>query len=429
MPRPAGTSAKADRDQLRDRMRGLGASIPQIAAEMGRRFHLRPRLAWRHALGWPQWKLVQQYNTAHPGARLSDNRVSEYESWPHGGSPPSLRYLAGLAITYGHGCTPSQLVDVDDLEHLTPADRSLLTTSGNGYAPAATPSSPLLPSTPGDHPGCALGGRGSPVPALLAGQSDAELVVPVDAAVWAAALGLQLPGPLAMLLMTCLGSSAPSGRDALATPRERDRAYHQLVQFLRRWAHNMPDRRDMLRVLGWAIVAALFPALHPDEQQRVAAVLSTPSRVDAQTIEHIEAVLWHCERQDSALGPHAILDTVLAQRDLARALVPECPAVLRPRMLSALSEASRQAGWLSFDLNQFDHASYYYEDARARAHEADNIALGAFVLCQMSHMATWRGTPRIGIDHAVAARQWANRTDDMGVRATRHRPHSTHGRR
>ncbi|MGH3797134.1 MAG: hypothetical protein ACRDSP_19860 [Pseudonocardiaceae bacterium] len=81
----------------------LGASVPQIAAEMTRRFALRPRVAWRHALGWPQWKLAQRYNTAHPGAKLSDNRISEYENWPHGGSPPSLRYLARLAATSCHG--------------------------------------------------------------------------------------------------------------------------------------------------------------------------------------------------------------------------------------------------------------------------------------------------------------------------------------
>jgi hypothetical protein len=128
MARKAGTSAKAERDQLRERMRGYGCTVSQIATEMARRFGLRPRVAWRHALGWPQWKLVQQYNTLHPGARLSDNRVSEFEAWPHGGSPPNPRYLAQLAATYGHGCTPAQLVDADDLEHLTPAERSLLTT-------------------------------------------------------------------------------------------------------------------------------------------------------------------------------------------------------------------------------------------------------------------------------------------------------------
>ncbi|HKR49655.1 MAG TPA: hypothetical protein VJT72_08775 [Pseudonocardiaceae bacterium] len=111
------------------------------------------------------------------------------------------------------------------------------------------------------------------------------------------------------------------------------------------------------------------------------------------------------------------MSTVLAQRDLTRALVPDCPIDLKPRMLSVLSEASRQAGWLSFDLKQFDHAGYYYEDARALAHEAENTGLGAFVLCQMSRLATWQGKPRIGIDHAVAASQWADRTDDLRLRA------------
>jgi len=132
---------------------------------------------------------------------------------------------------------------------------------------------------------------------------------------------------------------------------------------------------------------------------------------------YTEAVLWHCARQDETLGPQAVLNTVLTQRDLARALVPGCRPDLRPRMLSAQSEASRLAGWLSFDLNRFDNAGYYYEDAYALTHEAQNIGLGAFVLCEMSHLATWQGKPRFGIDHAVAAGQWATRTNDMRLRA------------
>jgi hypothetical protein len=148
MPRKSGVSPKAERDQLRDRMRGLGCSTAQIAAEMARRYNLRPRVAWRQAVGWTQWKLAQEYNTAHPGAKLSDNRVSEYESWPHGGTQPSVRYLANLAAAFGYGCTPSQLVDADDLEHFGPADRYLFATSprGNSLAlpiTAATPSSSL----------------------------------------------------------------------------------------------------------------------------------------------------------------------------------------------------------------------------------------------------------------------------------------------
>jgi tetratricopeptide (TPR) repeat protein len=390
MVRQAGNSAKAERDQLRERMQSLGCTLPQIAAEMSRRFTLRPRVAWRHALGWPQWKLAQQYNILHPGAKLSDHRVSEYESWPHGGSPPSLRYLARLASTFGHGCAPSQLVDADDLEHLIPADRCLLTASDSAPAPVAS-----IATVPTRSPRRAA----APVPSEP-GVED-----------------VRLPETLAGLLMTYLDSVTPPGSGQLITPRERDRAYHQLVQFLRSWAHTM-DRRYALRLLGWAASAAsVYVALDGDEQQRIAAVISTPSRVDTKTIEHIEAVLWRCRQQDYALGPQAALDTVLAQRNLARILVADCSESLRPRMLAAQSEASRQAGWLSFDLKHFDDAGYYYEDARALAHEAHNVGLGAFVLCEMSHLATEQGRPRIGIDHAVAAQQWANRTDDLRLRA------------
>jgi tetratricopeptide (TPR) repeat protein len=248
-------------------------------------------------------------------------------------------------------------------------------------------------------------------------KTDADIVLPNDFVVWASATGLALPDTFITLLMHHLRSLAPAECEAHVTPRDRDRAYHQLVQFLRSWAHTM-DRRNALRLLaGAATAASLLPAIAGDGYQRVATVLRTSSRVDVQTIEHIEAILRGTRRQDYALGPQAVLNTVLAQLDLARTLVPDCPTALRPRILSVQSEASRQAGWLSFDLQRFDHAGYYYEDARALAHEAENTGLAAFVLCEMSHLATWQGKPRIGIDHAAAAEYWAHRTDDIRLRA------------
>jgi hypothetical protein len=41
------------------------------------------------------------------------------------------------------------------------------------------------------------------------------------------------------------------------------------------------------------------------------------------------------------------------------------------------------------------------------AHDAQNVELVAYILCTMSHLATWQGKPRVGIDHAVAAAVWA----------------------
>src|SRR5690606_27254243 len=114
-------SAKAEREHLRAQLRSAGCSHAQIAAEMSRRFGVRPRLAWRWAMDWTQWKLAMEYQVANPGASLSSSKVSEYEAWPHGGVEPPLEYLAGLALTFGHECAVADLVDAVDLTHLPPA--------------------------------------------------------------------------------------------------------------------------------------------------------------------------------------------------------------------------------------------------------------------------------------------------------------------
>jgi hypothetical protein len=77
------------------------------------------------------------------------------------------------------------------------------------------------------------------------------------------------------------------------------------------------DRRDVLRLLARAATAAsLLPAIAGDGYQRVASVLSTSSRVDVQTIEHIEAVLWRTRGQDYArIGiDHAVAAEYWANR-------------------------------------------------------------------------------------------------------------------
>jgi hypothetical protein len=91
--------------------------------------------------------------------------------------------------------------------------------------------------------------------------------------VWATATGLQLPDTLVAMLMHYLGSLVTPEHEMRITLRDRDQAYHQLVGFLRRWAHTM-DRRDVLRLLAWAGTAAsVFPATVGDEYERVASLL------------------------------------------------------------------------------------------------------------------------------------------------------------
>jgi hypothetical protein len=116
-----------------------------------------------------------------------------------------------------------------------------------------------------------------------------------------------------------------------------------------------------------------------------------------------------------------LLRTLLAQRRLVQVLLPDCPAELRPRLLSLFANMSRFAGWLCFDLKDFDSATWFFEQARTAAHEAENTELGVLTLCNLSHMATWRGQPRvIGVAAGLAARNSSARLVDVLTQSRRH---------
>ena len=63
VPAAAGRKGfKADLDELRERMRALGLTHDEIAAEVSRRFRARPREAYRLAWGWPQDQAAERFN-------------------------------------------------------------------------------------------------------------------------------------------------------------------------------------------------------------------------------------------------------------------------------------------------------------------------------------------------------------------------------
>jgi hypothetical protein len=190
------------------------------------------------------------------------------------------------------------------------------------------------------------------------------------------------------------------------------------------------NRRDVLALIGTAATAAyaspLLDRLNDDELQRIALVAAQSSRVDEATIGHIEAVLHHCRRQEDTLGPQAVLETVLAQHQLVRSLLPAAPDALRDRLWSLLANICRSIAWMLFNLNDFRGADYYFAQARTAAHEADDDAMNSFVLANWSQLATWRGDARQGVEHALGALAWGQRAGskllasyacDVGARA------------
>jgi len=127
-------------------------------------------------------------------------------------------------------------------------------------------------------------------------------------------------------------------------------------------------------------------------------------------------MLQHSQRQEDALGPRAVLQTVLAQRQLVRALLDGCPVALRSHLLSVYSSISSSAGFYCFDLEDVDSAMRYCDQARAAAQEARNTDLATYALCNMSYFASWQGKAHAGIDFAAAAQSLVCQTDDTLLR-------------
>jgi transcriptional regulator with XRE-family HTH domain/tetratricopeptide (TPR) repeat protein len=139
------TGTKAQRDNVREALCGYGAGSVAIAAELQRRFGLRPRDAFRQAHGWTQEQVAARLNADGSGAAtFTGARVSDYERWPFGGRRPTLTALSALAKVFG--TEASSLVDMDDLGAMPSADRSALTVTTDGRASGTVEPARSLPT-------------------------------------------------------------------------------------------------------------------------------------------------------------------------------------------------------------------------------------------------------------------------------------------
>jgi hypothetical protein len=133
-PVPAGRRGfKAELDGLRERMRGRGFSLDEIAAEISRRHQVRPREAYRLAWGWSLEKTAARFNDhacrqeadAEGRASLTACRLSEFEHWPRTARKPSVYVLVMLAEIYQTDVLC--LLDFADHESLPQRDLMILT--------------------------------------------------------------------------------------------------------------------------------------------------------------------------------------------------------------------------------------------------------------------------------------------------------------
>ncbi|MFR9754057.1 helix-turn-helix domain-containing protein [Nocardia sp. 004] len=207
--------------------------------------------------------------------------------------------------------------------------------------------------------------------------------------------------------------------DKHATRLRRPGALHWVKQLLILDEGVDVHRRELLRLLGVITGAVgtepLIAALSGSADTELTLPATGP--VDDHVLDLMETALSSTWRLDDSLGPQAALETAAAQYRLTGALLTGCTDRTRTRLLSLRSDFARLLGWLNFNLGRYDLAQHAYGRALDAAHEAADAGLSAITLCQMSHLATWSGTPRSGVDRGVAAQAWAKQTSDTRLRA------------
>jgi hypothetical protein len=131
----AKTSLRSEKRKLREEMHAAGYGYREIAAELSRRYKLRPRAAWRDAYGWSMQEAADRINAYRGNTGLDPAGLSgmtaphlcEYENWPGYGERPAGRkpgpyLLAVLSEIYD--CQVSELIDLADRQHLFQAQKS-----------------------------------------------------------------------------------------------------------------------------------------------------------------------------------------------------------------------------------------------------------------------------------------------------------------
>ncbi|MBV8541784.1 MAG: helix-turn-helix domain-containing protein [Pseudonocardiales bacterium] len=177
-------------------------------------------------------------------------------------------------------------------------------------------------------------------------------------------------------------------------------------------------RREALRVARWALGAVGLSSLDTDEYTRVAQALDAPHRVDAQVVNNLAITLAYCKRQEDALGPCEVLDTVVAQHGIVRRLLTGgCREEWRRPLNTVDSDMASAIGGYLLDMGQPSGARRYFEHARRAGHDARNPACAAYAAARTSYAAFLCGDTCTALDTAAAARSLAARTDDARLKA------------
>jgi hypothetical protein len=140
-------------------------------------------------------------------------------------------------------------------------------------------------------------------------------------------------------------------------------------------------------------VAVASTAVAPAE--RLAAALRQPSRLDREIITELEHVTITLEGLESQVSPKALLGPVTGHLDAVTTLLQgSTRPSLRRQLCSIAGETAGLAGWLTWDLEDRKAAGAYFRTGIEAAGEADDRALGAYLVGSSCVQPAYRERPQ-----------------------------------
>jgi transcriptional regulator with XRE-family HTH domain len=153
------------------------------------------------------------------------------------------------------------------------------------------------------------------------------------------------------------------------------------------------QRRAFLQGLaaagGFTVAAATS-----EPWERLLGALRQPSRVDQRTVTELEHVTVSLERLESQVSPRALLGPVIGHLNTVASLLHgTLKGALRRQLASIAGETAGLAGWLTWDLEDRRAAGAYFRAGIQAAQEADDKALGAYLVGSSVVQPSYRERP------------------------------------
>ncbi len=153
--------------------------------------------------------------------------------------------------------------------------------------------------------------------------------------------------------------------------------------------------KQLLRVVAVGVATPLLEPEYEEPLERLPLAIRRPSRLDAQTVAHLEKITQDHRELYHRLGPFELLGEINGHlRTLVLLLIDTTSAKLRRPLAAMAGETAGHAAWLSYDIQHHRAVGRYYQLADSAMQQAGNPVLQSYILGFRSIVRRTDGDPK-----------------------------------